>query len=147
VLAGRVRAGAIYGDLPISERLFSGGASNHRGFGERMLAPFVTETGGTEIPYGGAALLETGLEARVRIGTVRKMPLGGVVFLDGGDVTSRVSELDLDNLHWAAGVGLRLHTIVGPVRADLGYRLNRTGPTQPDPDSRFAFHLSLGEAF
>ena len=139
--------GAIYGDLPISERLFSGGASNHRGFGERQLAPFVVEADGTEIPYGGAALFETGLEARVRLTKVKKMPLSGVLFLDGGDVASRVSELRLDNLHWAVGLGVRLHTIVGPVRADVGYRLNRYGAMDPDPGSRFAFHLSLGEAF
>jgi hypothetical protein len=39
------------------------------------------------------------------------------------------------------------------VRADLGVRLNRLTPTQPDgtpnadPGDRYAFHLSLGEAF
>jgi outer membrane translocation and assembly module TamA len=51
------------------------------------------------------------------------------------------------NLHWAAGLGLRLFTIVGAVRADVGYRLNRTGYGEPDPGSHFAFHLSIGEAY
>jgi outer membrane translocation and assembly module TamA len=69
------------------------------------------------------------------------------VFLDGGDVRNSASEIDLGNLHWALGTGLRFMTIVGPVRADLGYRLNRTGPLDPQPGSRFAFHLSVGEAF
>ena len=44
-------------------------------------------------------------------------------------------------------LGLRLFTIVGAVRADVGYRLNRTGPMDPDPGSHFAFHLSIGEAY
>ncbi len=147
LLAGRVRVGTITGDVPITERLFSGGASSHRGFGERGLAPFVVAQDGTDIPYGGAALLEVSVEARLRLGTVRKIPIGGVVFFDGGDVTETAREIELGNLHWAAGVGLRALTLVGPVRADLGYRLNRFGPMEPSPGSRFAFHLSLGEAF
>jgi outer membrane protein assembly factor BamA len=147
VLAARVRAGAIYGDLPITQRMFSGGASSHRGFGERTLAPFVVDAAGTEIPYGGGALLETGIETRVRIGSFKKMPISGVLFLDGGDVTPRISDLALDNLHWAVGTGLRIHTIVGPVCADLGYRLNRFGSMDSDPGSCIAFHLSLGEVF
>jgi outer membrane protein assembly factor BamA len=147
VLAGRARAGAIYGEIPVTERLFSGGASSHRGFGERVLAPFVLEEDGDDIPYGGGAMLELGLEARTRIGTLRKIPIGGVLFLDGGDVTERVSQIDLGKLHWAAGLGIRFHTIVGPVRVDLGYRLNRVGELEPGGTSRFAFHLSLGEAF
>lgn len=147
MLAGRVRAGSITGKVPVTERLFSGGASSHRGFGERGLAPFATEQNGDVIPYGGAALLELGLEARMRLGTIRTIPIGGVIFLDGGDVTEKANEIEVGNLHWAAGIGLRAHTLVGPIRADLGYRLNRFGPMEPSPGSRFAFHLSLGEAF
>jgi outer membrane protein assembly factor BamA len=150
VLAARVRAGVIYGDVAVTHRMFSGGASSHRGFGERKLAPFVAgdvEGDFRVIPYGGAALLETGIEARVPITTWRKLGFGAVVFLDGGDVVEDESELDPFDLHWAAGFGLRVKTIVGPVRADFGYRLNRTGPMEPAPDSSYAFHLSLGEAF
>lgn len=147
LLAGRVRFGTINGDVPVTERLFSGGGSNHRGFGERGLAPFVLEDDGTDIPYGGAALLEVGIEARMRLGTIKKIPIGGVVFMDGGDVTETRDQIELGNLHWAAGLGLRAHTLVGPIRADVGFRLNRFGPMEPSPGSRFAFHLSLGEAF
>ncbi len=147
VFAGRIRTGAIYGDIPVTERLFSGGASNHRGFGERLLAPFVVDENDTEIPYGGGALIETGLEARTRVGTLRQMPVSTVLFADGGDVTEKYGDLDPGNLHWALGVGLRLHTIVGPLRADLARRVTRTGPGEPEPGSLWAFHLSLGEAF
>jgi len=47
---------------------------------------------------------------------------------------------------------LRLLTIVGPVRFDVGYRLNRTGidrtgKDEPVPGSHFAYHLTIGEAF
>ncbi len=149
VLGARVRAGTFLGDVPATERFFSGGASNHRGFGERRLAPSVTgPVDGEErtVPYGGEALLETGVEARFPIATWRKIGIGGAVFLDGGDVRDELADVSLGELHWAAGLGLRFRTIVGPVRADLGYRLNRTGE-EDLPGSRFAFHLSLGEAF
>jgi translocation and assembly module TamA len=150
VLAGRVRAGNIYGDVPVTERFFSGGAQNHRGFGERKLSPYVMgEVDGDNryVPYGGAAMLETGIEARIPLTTWRKIGIGSVVFLDGGDVAEERSQIDPMNLYWAAGVGLRFKTIVGPVRTDLGYRINRTGPMDASPGSHFAFHLSLGEAF
>ena len=149
-LAARLRLGTFLGDVPPTERFFSGGASNHRGFGERKLAPTVTGLINDQersVPYGGAALAETGVEARFPITTWREIGIGGAVFLDGGDVAEELSAITPGTLYWAAGVGLRLHTIVGPVRADFGYRLNRLGPDDLAPDSRFAFHLSLGEAF
>jgi outer membrane translocation and assembly module TamA len=150
-LAGRLRLGTFLGgDVPPTERFFSGGASNHRGFGERKLAPSVYGVINGQkhtVPYGGAALLETGLEARFPITTWREIGIGGAVFLDGGDVAEELSAIQPGALYWAAGVGLRLHTIVGPLRADLGYRLNRKGPGDLASDSPIAFHLSLGEAF
>jgi outer membrane translocation and assembly module TamA len=156
VLAAHARYGAIFGDVPATERFFSGGTSSQRGFSERRLAPFVTgpdSTGATHtVPYGGAGLIDTSLEARVPITKVRTMPLGVAVFLDGGDVTETASAVDPTYLHWAIGAGLRLMTVVGPVRIDVGYRLNRTtvnrdGMPEPDAGSHFAYHLSIGEAF
>jgi outer membrane translocation and assembly module TamA len=75
------------------------------------------------------------------------MPVGGVVFLDGADVRERFSEIDVASLNWAAGGGVRVFTLVGAVRFDVGYRLNHTGPMEPEPNSHYAFHLSLGEAY
>jgi translocation and assembly module TamA len=150
VLGARVRAGSFFGEVPATERFFSGGASSHRGFGERRLSPSVVgEVDGEErtVPYGGEAMVESSVEARFPIATWREIGIGGALFLDGGDVREDLSDLGLGALHWAAGVGLRFRTIVGPIRADLGYRLNRTGPDDPVPGSRFAFHIGLGEAF
>jgi outer membrane protein assembly factor BamA len=164
VLAAHARFGAISGDVPATERFFAGGSISQRGFSERRLAPsragFVNDQnqlcaqgdpmhgcGYHVVPYGGAGMIDTSLEARLPITTVKQMPLGAVVFLDGGDVTEAPSGLDPTHLHWAIGGGLRLMTIVGPVRLDVGYRLNRTGPMEPDPGSHYAYHLTIGEAF
>ena len=150
VLAARARVGAFYGDVPPTERYYGGGATSQRGFSERRLSPSVTGPvmGSTlTVPYGGAGMIDTSVEARVPIATVRETPIGGVVFLDGGDVTETPSDLTLGRLNWAVGLGVRVKTIVGPLRLDVGYRLNRTGPTDPEPGSRWAFHLSLGEAY
>jgi outer membrane protein assembly factor BamA len=156
VLAMRGRYGGIWGDIPMTERLFSGGAVSQRGFSERRLAPFVhgatfkpdgSVSGSAYVPYGGGGLIETSVEARVPVTTVRSMPLGFVAFLDGGDVTETPGELDVGNLNWAVGGGLRLVTAIGPVRLDVGYRLNRTGDGNPDPNQHFAYHLTIGEAF
>jgi len=65
----------------------------------------------------------------------------------------RADRLDLARLHYASGGGLRYKTLIGTVRADVGVRLNRTsamepdGTPNPDPGSRVAFHLSIGEPF
>jgi outer membrane translocation and assembly module TamA len=147
VLAARARTGGIFGDIPPTERFFSGGSSSQRGFSDRKLAPSAIGMDGTSIPYGGGGLVDTSLEARIPLTTIKKMPLGAVTFLDGGDVTEKYTDLDYANLHWAAGLGLRLKTVIGPARLDFAWRLNRTGGMNPDPNSNWAFHLGIGEAF
>ena len=150
VFAARVRAGRFYGDIPVTERYFSGGATTQRGFGERRLAPqLMGDVDGDEriVPIGGAELFESNFEIRTLLGHVKGMGVGGVTFLDGGDVVDTGQHIDLSNLHWAAGLGVRLFTIVGAIRADIGYRLNRTEYPNPDPGSHYAFHLSIGEAY
>lgn len=153
VLAARARYGAVWGDVPVTERFFAGGAVSQRGFGERRLSPSVTgmsKLAGTTltVPYGGAGLIDTSVEARVPITKIRTLPVGVAVFLDGADVTETPGALKPLDLHWAAGGGLRVMTPIGPARFDVGYRLNRKGgPMDPDPNSSFAYHLTIGEAF
>jgi translocation and assembly module TamA len=149
VLAAHARFGGIFGDVPATERFFAGGAISQRGFADRRLSPQTVnpDAKGDRVPYGGAGLIDSSIEARVPVTTVKNMPLGFATFLDGGDVTKAPADLDLWNLHWAVGAGLRLMTIIGPVRLDVAYRLTRTGTGQPDPDSHYAYHLTIGEAF
>ncbi len=138
--------------LPITRRYFAGGATSQRGFSQRRLSPTLStpkaDGMGTDIAYiGGDARVETSVEARLNLFRVMDNWFGVVAFLDGADVALRDSDIDYGNLHWATGLGVRLATPVGPVRLDGGFRLNRYGMGEPDPNNRFAVHLSIGEAF
>jgi translocation and assembly module TamA len=147
VIAMRARLGMILGDVPVTERYYSGGASSQRGFSERHLAPYIDG-----VPIGGAGSIETGIELRGHYKKHLGLNMGVVAFLDGGDVTDTVAELNPFDLYWATGLGVRIEVIKSiVVRLDLGYRLNRYGHDSllPAPDilDRLAFHLGVGQAY
>ena len=70
-----------------------------------------------------------------------------------GQTPKLSTTVDLADPHVAVGGGLRYHTVIGTIRLDVGVRLNRTTPCEsdgrpnPDPGSRVAFHISIGESF
>ena len=89
-------------------------------------------------PLGGRSLVELGAEFRLKVNET----LGGVVFIEGGNVFDQATpELSRD-LRWAIGFGARYFTAVGPLRLDFGFPLNR----RPIDDS-FQFYVSVGQAF
>ncbi len=157
VLAARAQWGEIWDasqGSPITRRFYAGGPDSHRGFNFHRLSPQVPSgTTLPPIPVGGDTMFLGQLEARARLFRIRGSAFGVTAFVDAGDVPERGRSLDFTQLHVAVGGGLRYQTVVGTVRADLGVRLNRLAPLQPDgrqnpdPGSRFAFHLSIGEAF
>jgi len=118
--------------LPIGERFYVGGASTHRGFREMQLGP----KGSDGSSLGGESYLLANAEVRAPI----LGPLEGGVFLDVGNAYE--GRIDVTDLRWATGVGLRLRTPVGPLRVDTGYLLDRR-----EGESRVVFHLALGHAF
>ncbi len=152
VLAARTRlATTMAGKLPAPRRFFAGGATSQRGFSQRRLSPSaeITQDDGDvrTVPIGGETVLEAGAEARLRIVKLFGFWLGVVAFIDGADLVDTLSEIDPLRLHWAAGGGLRYYTPIGAVRADFGFRLNRRGSSEPQPNDSWAWHLTLGEAF
>jgi outer membrane protein assembly factor BamA len=154
-------------DIPLAERIFSGGSSSHRGFPENQAGPRDPTTG---FPVGGGGQLFNNLELRFPLlGEF----LGGVLFHDAGNVYSSFSRIsfrpkqrdiqDFDYMVHAVGIGFRLRTPVGPVRADFAYVPNapRFFGFQGTRDELisgggqrinqrlnwFQFHISLGQAF
>jgi outer membrane protein assembly complex protein YaeT len=141
VLAGRLRLGSLQpfpgssaDEIPMPERFYTGGGSSVRGFSFWRLGPRAAD--GRAI--GGASVLEASGELRFPI----RGALGGVAFVDAGQV-------DLDPWGWkprdltvSLGGGLRFATPLGPIRLDIARPLNA-----PEEAGTTWFHFSIGQAF
>ncbi len=139
VLAARIGFGSVLGaglaDIPSNHRFYAGGSGSVRGYDYRSLSPL--SASGQLI--GGRSLLDGSLEARIKITDT----IGIVPFLDGGGAF-RSSYPDFDEtLHYAAGIGLRYYTAIGPIRIDVATPLN----PRPHGDKPVALYISIGQAF
>ncbi|HEY7809896.1 MAG TPA: BamA/TamA family outer membrane protein [Allosphingosinicella sp.] len=153
-VAGRARVGSIYGatlaELAPSRRLYAGGGGSVRGFGFQELGPRIEvanpkfdptdpdekDEPTLSVPTGGRSMVEFALEARYRFGNY-----GVVGFVDAGQVYDSQSPR-LNDLRLGVGVGGRLYTNFGPLRADIAMPLGRR-----KGESRFAVYISIGQAF
>ncbi len=143
VAAGSARLGIATGlgstaELPASERFFAGGDTTIRGFAlDRVGIPGKTlDQDG--IPIGGNGLVIFNAELRAPVSG----GLGVVGFIDTGNVFARASDLDLGMLRSAVGTGFRYKSPFGPIRFDLGFKVNRR------PDEKLtAWFVSFGQAF
>ena len=122
VLANRAQMGNIapangdQANVPFSKKYFLGGATTIRGWGRYEVSP-LSESG---LPVGGNSMFSFTSELRAPL--VGK--LGGVLFLDGGNVWANPWGISFRDLHYAVGPGLRYQTPIGPIRFDFGYQLN-----------------------
>jgi translocation and assembly module TamA len=138
VLAGRAGIGSIVGastgNLPADKRFYAGGSGSVRGYALQSVGPLDASND----PTGGSALLDFGLELRWRV----YGDFGIVPFVDAGQVYDQeLPSLD-EELQWAAGLGFRYFTAIGPIRADIAFPLNPR-----DSDDVFQVYFSLGQAF
>jgi outer membrane protein insertion porin family len=127
--------------LPASERFFAGGDTTIRGYAVDTVGvpATITDTG---VPTGGDSVIILNGELRMPI----YGPVGGVLFMDGGNVFLKASDLDITNLIGSIGTGVRVKSPVGPIRLDIGFKLARRviGNTL---ESGYAIHFSIGQAF
>jgi outer membrane protein assembly complex protein YaeT len=129
-------------DLPASERFFAGGDTTVRGFAlDQLGTPETIDEDG--FPIGGNALVIFNAEMRVRM----LGGLGVVGFVDSGNVFARTGAIDLGQLRSAVGVGLRYGSPVGPIRVDVGFKVNRRDLVPGSPEKAAIWHVSLGQAF
>jgi len=177
VLALRLEGGLLEpaaGEVsPIMARFYAGGANGMRAFGTRRLAPQKLRSGRTltadgqvsergrigplrssdTVAVGGDALIDASAELRFPLAG----NLGLTLFLDAAQVAHSIHDLDPSDPNVAVGAGIRYRTPFGPVRLDAGYRVisvlpmlvagDETLTTTRVPESPFALHFSIGEAF
>ncbi|HMP75807.1 MAG TPA: autotransporter assembly complex family protein [Kiritimatiellia bacterium] len=138
LLAGRVTVGSISGagaaSVPADERFYAGGGSSVRGYAYQSVGPLRDDE-----PLGGRSLLELSAELRGQVSE----SFGAVFFLDGGTAYEATAPDFDEPFLWGAGLGLRYFTAVGPLRADVGFPLDR----RDELDKRYQFYLSLGQSF
>ena len=121
-------------NLPIQERYFRGGPTSVRSFGQDELTPVDMFGNGV----GGLTFGEAHAEFRRRL----VENLWAAVFYDVGVVS--LDPFSFDGA-WGHGVGagLRYHTPVGPIRADVAYNPGRLwGAT-----NRWQLHVGFGFSF
>jgi len=147
VLASRVSFGNIRpaGDdpanVPFGKKYFLGGATSIRGWGRYEVSPLVSGQ-----PVGGNSMFGFSEELRAML----HGNFGAVVFFDAGNVWARSWGIDLHDLRYAIGPGLRYLTPIGPIRLDLGYQLNPIPGllVNGEPQTRrYRLHFSIGQAF
>ncbi len=125
--------------LPLPDRFFAGGDYSLRGFKLDTAGPLEQAADGTLVPTGGNALVLGSAELRVDVGG----HFAVAAFTDIGNVFPLVSDFDLGDLRYTAGLGVRYRSALGPLRLDWGYKLNRRGPQE----APYRFHITIGNAF
>ncbi len=146
VLAWRVRWGSILSPslferqdvrfVPTEERFYGGGSNTVRGFRQNELGPLVhveetdlvfddadsllaTIVDTLVSPTGGNQMVFGNIELRLPLSVSGRV--GGVVFVDAGQVFAAQTAGNRPGIRVTPGVGLRLFTPLGPVRFDLAY--------------------------
>lgn len=139
VLAGRASLGVMNGasllDIPADERFYAGGGGSIRGYAYQSVGPLDED----DDPIGGRSVLELSAELRFKL-TDR---IGMVTFLDGGSAFASILPDSSEDLQWAAGLGFRYFTPIGPLRLDVGFPLDR----RTEIDDAFQIYVSIGQAF
>lgn len=137
ILAGRVAGGSLIGadlsDVPPARRFYAGGGGSIRGYDFQSVSP--RNDKGDII--GGLSYFEASAEMRIRITET----IGVVPFVDMGAAFEDEMP-DFSGLQYAAGLGLRYYTAIGPIRLDAAVPLNPR-----DDDTGYGIYVSIGQAF
>lgn len=173
-LATRLQGGKLFAtredSLPNNIRYYLGGTSSIRGWGRYQLGPkrVVTDTLKNDsgeivsdstafsryIPAGGRTFFAFNLELRQDIDALIN-GFGLTAFLDGGQVWRKDPDFEHRPLQFSVGGGVRYNSPIGPVRLDVGYKVN---PSDADLNrfrgrdfgnawDRIGIHISVGQAF
>ncbi len=120
-------------DRPVYERFFVGGDDTVRGFDTYEASPSSDDQA-----YGGTKELIVNLEYLFPlVGGLR-----GLVFYDTGAAFDNGKQISLGGLRHSVGVGIRFITPFGPLKLDVGYKLDKKKGESPTK-----VHFSVGTVF
>ncbi len=161
-LALRINSGLLLSgdpfDTPANIRFYAGGSNSVRGYTRWQLGPkreVVDQNDNFQqyLPLGGQSLLTFNSEIRQDL----PLFLSGfqlAAFMDGGQVWLNFEDTNPSDFQYTAGGGVRYMSPIGPIRLDIGWKLN---PTDEDLNTfqnenfgginRWAIHFSIGQAF
>jgi outer membrane protein insertion porin family len=162
-IALRANGGLLFTDdagvLPSNLRYYLGGTNSVRGWGRNDLGPqrpSFDATGAFSgyVPDGGRLSLAFNTEWRQNVPFINRN-FGFAVFFDGGQVWRNYANFDPADFRFGAGGGLRYQSPIGPVRFDVGYKVNPddvdlgryNGQDFGGRFARWGFHFSIGQAF
>ncbi len=140
VLALRMELGAILtnqkpSQIPITRRFYAGGANSLRGYKYDSLGP-LSKDGAL---LGGSGLALASAELRFPL----PGELTGLVFLDAGNALKKPLDFKGATLYSGTGFGIRYKTPVGPLGADLAWKLKK----DPRDPSAYLLYFFIGYAF
>ena len=129
-----LQLGGANGEFPFTKRFFPGGENSVRGYQQGEASPRDVN--------GNLLGAETYLLGNVELEQFLTPSLSLVGFVDGVGFAEHLRDYPANEAVYSAGGGIRWKSIVGPVRLEYGYNLNRrTG----DPVG--TLHFSLGFPF
>ncbi len=129
--------GETDGEVPIYERFYLGGINSIRSFSSGDVSPRDPETGDR---IGGNKMVL--FNAEFLFPLVEQQGIRGVLFFDAGNAYDDGDNIDLGDLKYAVGYGIRWFSPMGPLRLEWGYN--------PDPDrgeSKSKWQFSMGVFF
>lgn len=133
VIGARLKWGTLRtyeGQIPPSYRFYAGGMNSNRAYTYRDLGP--KDIYGNSL--GFSSLLEGSIEYRFPIyNAFRGVLFSDLTFGSNGYIP------DYSLPYWAAGIGLRYVTPIGPIALDIG--------VDPADPAQYAIHFRVGELF
>jgi outer membrane protein insertion porin family len=137
--------------VPAAELFYAGGRTTHRAYrrdelgivGETLIFDPTDPRGPSDpdaepFPAGGGGLALFNFEYRFPVAG----PVGGTLFFDAGNVWSDYRDVRGSELKWGVGLGVRYLSPIGPLRLEVGWKLDR----EPFEDA-YEWFISLGNPF
>jgi outer membrane protein insertion porin family len=127
----------IGGEVPIYERFFLGGINSVRSFDSGDVSPRDPDTGDR---IGGNKMVL--FNAEFLFPLLKEQGVRGVFFFDAGNAYDNGETMDLTDLKYAIGTGIRWYSPMGPLRLEWGYN-----PFRKDDEDQSTWQFSMGVFF